>query len=222
MKQYVKILSIHHLTHDVLRIVGEKPDELSFQPGQAVDFSIHKEGWEEQIRPFTFTSLPEDNDVEFTIKTYPSHHGVTNELLALRAGDEVILQDVFGDILYKGEGIFLAGGAGVTPFIAILKHLEKEGKLGNNKLIFANKAKEDIILEEKFHQMLGENFINVLSNEKLEGYEHGHITPEILKKHMGSGTPYFYLCGPEGMMNAMEEQLSTLNIPPDRIVKENF
>ena len=48
--------------HDVLRIITEKPKTLDYQPGQAVDISIHKKGWEEELRPFTFTSLPEDSD----------------------------------------------------------------------------------------------------------------------------------------------------------------
>ena len=98
-------------------------------------------------RPFTFTCLPDDDYLEFTIKTYPSHKGVTNELLQLKQNDELILHDVFGAIAYKGEGVFIAGGAGVTPFISIFRFLRSKNEVGGNKLIFANKAKADIILE---------------------------------------------------------------------------
>ena len=122
----VKIISIAHLTHDVLKIVAERPASLNYIPGQAADVSINKPGWENELRPFTFTSLPEDEHIEFNIKTYPSHHGVTNELLQLKPGDELLVGDVFGDLAYKGEGVFIAGGAGVTPFIAILKQVEKK------------------------------------------------------------------------------------------------
>ncbi|MBS1764738.1 MAG: flavodoxin reductase [Bacteroidetes bacterium] len=222
MGHIVKIKSIEHLTHDVLRIAAEKPANLSYLPGQAADISINKPGWEKELRAFTFTSLPEDNFIEFSIKTYPSHHGVTNQLLQLHAGDELIVGDVFGDIHYKGEGIFIAGGAGVTPFIAILKHLEKNNQVGGSKLIFANKTKSDIILEEKFSKLLGKNFINVLSDEKLEGYEHGFITAELLKKHQGAEQKYFYLCGPPPMMEAIEKHLTTLGIAKEFIVREAF
>lgn len=87
-------------------------------PGQAVDISINKPGWEEKLRAFTFTSLPKDEYIEFTIKTYPTHEGVTQQLLLLNKEDEIIIHDVFGSITYKGEGIFVAGGAGITPFIS--------------------------------------------------------------------------------------------------------
>ncbi|HUH25013.1 MAG TPA: FAD-binding oxidoreductase, partial [Flavobacterium sp.] len=118
MEQIVKIISVEHLTHDVLRIVAEKPASLSYIVGQAVDVSFNKEGWKNELRAFTFTSLPNEEHIEFSIKTYPSHKGVTQQLLSANQGDELIIHDVFGAIHYKGEGIFIAGGAGVTPFIA--------------------------------------------------------------------------------------------------------
>src|ERR1051325_10044981 len=102
-KHVVKIKSIDHVTHDVLKIVTEKPGTYNFTPGQATDVSINREGWQNQTRPFTFTCLPDDDYLEFTIKTYPSHKGVTNELLQLKQNDELILHDVFGAIAYKGE-----------------------------------------------------------------------------------------------------------------------
>ena len=82
MEQYpVKIKSVEHVTHDVLRIQTEKPGQFNFRPGQATEISINKDEWLDERRPFTFTCLPENDFLEFTIKTYPSHNGVTNELL---------------------------------------------------------------------------------------------------------------------------------------------
>lgn len=218
----VKILDITHLTHDVVKVVAEKPTTLNYQPGQAIDISINKPNWEQELRAFTFTSLPDDGYIEFAIKTYPTHNGVTQQLLLLNKGDELLIHDVFGDITYKGEGVFIAGGAGVTPFIAILKQLEKENKIGNNKLIFANKTKADIILEDKFQQLLGDNFINILSDEEIANYEHGFISANLIKRHINEQTKYFYLCGPEPMMQAVEKQLSSLGIADSFIVKEAF
>lgn len=218
----LKIKSIGHLTHDVLEITTEKPSGISYVPGQAADISIGKPGWEQELRAFTFTSLPEDDHLAFTIKTYPSHQGVTEQLLSLIPGDELILHGVFGDIKYKGQGLFIAGGAGVTPFIAILKKLEKEHKIENNKLIFANKTKADIILGDRFHRLLGDNFVNILSEAKTEGYRHGHISADLIKEYMDDTTKYVYLCGPDPMMEAVEEQLTSLGVTGSAIVKEAF
>ena len=67
----VKIKSIEHLTHDVLKIVTEKPSMYSFTPGQATEISINKVSWRNELRPFTFTCLPDSDYLEFAIKTYP-------------------------------------------------------------------------------------------------------------------------------------------------------
>lgn len=216
----VKILTIGHITRDALQIFTEKPAGLEFRPGQAVDMSINKEGWENEIRPFTFTSLPDDDYLQFTIKTYPSRNGVTSELLKLHKNDELILRDVFGAIEYKGEGYFIAGGAGITPFISIFRYLKTKNAVGNNKLIFANKTRDDIILKYEFNFLLGKNFINILSDEEAEGYAYGFITESFLREHISDYNRYFYLCGPPPMMDGVERILSGLHVDEALIVKE--
>lgn len=223
MEQYVvKIKSIDNVTHDVLRIVTEKPQKYDFTPGQATEVSINKNGWQDEKRPFTFTCLPDDDYLEFTIKTYPSHKGVTNEMLLLKQNDELILHDVFGAIGYKDAGVFIAGGAGVTPFISIFRFLQSKNEVGGNKLIFANKKKADIILENEFEKLLGKNFINILSDEKANGYGHGYITEEFLKLNIANLNKTIYLCGPEPMMEAVEKHLSNLGVKSKSIIKEEF
>jgi len=221
MKQHlVKIKSIKHITHDVLQIVTEKPEEYNFSPGQATEVSINKPDWKGKKNPFTFTCLPENNYLEFSIKTYPAHKGVTNELLKLKKDDELILHDVFGAISYKGEGVFIAGGAGVTPFISIFRDLHAKNGIGNNKLIFANKTKADILLKQEFTDLLGKNFINILSDEKAEGYANGQITEEFLKTYVNDTTQNVYVCGPPPMMEAVKKQLSNLHISKKTITVE--
>src|SRR5688572_22651177 len=197
MDQYfVKIKVIQFITSDVLNIKTEKPLNYHFQPGQATDVSINKDGWKNESRPFTFTCLPDDDYLEFTIKTYPSHRGVTNKLLHLKPNDELILHDVFGSISYKGEGVFIAGGAGVTPFISIFRYLQSRNSVGTNKLIFANKTKADIILEQELTSILGDAFINILSDEPTEEYQHGFINEDFLKTNIDNFNQQFYVCGP--------------------------
>ena len=221
-EQIVKIRSLKKITHDVLLIVTEKPQGYKFEPGQATEVSINKSGWDKERRPFTFTCLPEDSNLELTIKTYPDHKGVTNELLQLKVNDELIIGESWGTISYKTEGVFIAGGAGVTPFISIFRFLQSKNKIGNNKLIFANKKKADIIHEEEFRTLLGQNFINILSDEELDGYAHGYINEKFLKENIEDTKKTIYLCGPEPMMNAVEKQLTNLGVGPGLMIKEKF
>ena len=223
MKQHsIKVILVEKATHDVLRIVTEKPQHYRFEPGQATDVAINKPGWDNEKRPFTFTCLPENNYLEFTIKTYPQHQGVTNELLKLKPGENLIIEDPWGTIGYKGEGVFIAGGAGITPFISIFRHLRSQNQIGNNKLIFANKTVADIINKTEFKEMLGQNFINILSEENTAKYAFGFINEDFLKKNISNLNGYIYLCGPDAMIDLIEKQLSNLQISKDLIVKEEF
>jgi ferredoxin-NADP reductase len=218
----VPLRTIEKVTHDVLRVITEKPQAYRFTPGQATDVSINKPGWQAEKRPFTFTCLPDQDYMEFTIKTYPSHNGVTNQMLQLKKGDELILHEVFGDISYKGEGIFIAGGAGVTPFISIFRDLQKKNAIANNKLIFANKTKADIILEAEFKNLLGENFINILSDEVLDEYANGFLSEDFLKPYIDHLKKYIYVCGPPPMMDAVETILANLRVDKACMIKEAF
>ena len=218
----VSIRSIAHVTHDVLRIVTTKPAGFNFVSGQANHISINKSAWLKEERPFTFTSLPTDDFLEFTIKIYPEHKGVTNELLHLKPKDELVLHDVFGTINYKGEGVFIAGGAGVTPFISIFRNLKAKQQIGNNKLVFANKTKADIILEKEFKVLLGDAFVNILSDEQIEGYHYGRITEAFLKANITNLNQQFYICGPPPMIEAVETQLLHLGVLKEHITKELF
>ncbi len=218
----VKVKSVNKITHDVLKIVTEKPAAYEFTPGQATEVSINKNGWKVHKNPFCITSLPENEYLEFTVKTYPAHKNVTKEMLHLQKDDEMIVHDVFGTIRYQGEGVFIAGGAGVTPFISILRWLASRSELGNNRLVFANKTKVDVILEQELRKMLGNHFINILSEEKVHGYAFGQITEEFITSVVPVESKYYYVCGPPAMMKSIEEQLTNLQIPATSIIKEEF
>lgn len=218
----VKIINAQNVTHNVKRFTLSKPENYIFTPGQATDIVINKPDWLKERRPFTFTGLNEWDHLEFTIKIYDDHEGVTNQLGKLKTGDQLILHDIWGAIHYKGEGVFIAGGAGVTPFIAIFRQLHKDGKLGNNQLIFSNKTSEDIILKDEFEQLLGNNFINTLTQEKTDQYDNKIINEEYLKEKIKNLNQYFYICGPDAMIEAISNDLQKMGVDKEKIVIEEF
>jgi ferredoxin-NADP reductase len=220
VQNIVKILSTEPVTHNVKRFRLEKPAGYTFNPGQATEVSINTPELKEERRPFTFTCLPEDDHLEFTIKIYSDHDGVTNALGKLKAGDELIVRDVWGAIEYKGPGVFIAGGAGVTPFIAIFRKLYKDGKVNGNKLIFSNKTSKDIILKDEFEKILGDNFINILTQEEDGNIQHGRINTDYLKKTIDNFQQHFYICGPDPFVHDITKALEDLGADTESVVFE--
>jgi ferredoxin-NADP reductase len=220
MEHVIKIKDVGRVTHDVRRFQCEKPAGYHFLPGQATEVSINKEDWRQEKRPFTFTSLNESPDLEFVIKIYDDHNGVTNALGKLKPGDELIVDDVWGAIQYKGPGYFIAGGAGITPFISILRQLNKENNLDGNKLFFSNKTDDDIILEQELTSMLGQNAIYTVTDQISKRHYNGFINDQFLKKHIEDFNKHFYLCGPPKMVSALQEGLTRLGASPEAVVFE--
>lgn len=216
----VKILDILSLTHDVKQFKTEKPKDYSFVPGQATEVAINKKGWQEEKRPFTFTSLPDADYLEFVIKSYRDHDGVTNKLDSLKVADELIIDEPWGAIQYKGKGVFLAGGAGITPFIGIFKYLQSINEVKGNRLFFANKTGKDVILESYFQKLLGTDFISLLDQEKIDGHEFGRIDMEFLKENVTDFSQNFYVCGPDPMVKGISQLLEQLGAEPDAITFE--
>lgn len=99
MEETVIIKSAEYIAHNVLQFITEKPRDYEFTPGQATELSIGRKEWKDEKRPFTFTSLPGDEFLEFTIKVYPSHKGVTAVLPGLVKGDSLIVRDAWGALL---------------------------------------------------------------------------------------------------------------------------
>ena len=220
MEQIVRILDIHNVTHNVKQFIIEKPDGFTFTPGQATELSINQPQWEGQRNPFTFTCLTDEHYLEFTIKIYSDHPGVTNQLGELQVGDELILREAWGAIEYKGPGYFIAGGAGITPFIAILRQLYKDGKLEDNILFFSNKTNDDIILADELKMMLGENARFTTTQQKGGKNDHRRIDEAFLKAEISDFTKHFYVCGPDPMVAGITETLTKLGANADTIVFE--
>lgn len=220
MEHMLKIISIAQVTHDVRCIRLEKPEGYQFIPGQATDVAINKEGWTDEKRPFTFTCLNEDPYLEFTIKCYSDRNGVTDQISKLAVGDALLLDDPWGAIEYKGEGYFIAGGAGITPFIAILRQLHKDGQVAGNKLFFSNKTPADIIYEEELKSILGDNAIFIVTDKSEDAYVHDYIDEAFLDVRVNNFDKQFYICGPDPMIKSISDILVGKGADPSAVIFE--
>ncbi|SDS29238.1 FAD-binding oxidoreductase [Gramella sp. MAR_2010_147] len=217
MEEIVKIKSVGNVTHDVKKFVVEKPLGYKFTPGHATEVSINKENWKDEKRPFTFTSLNEDDFLEFTIKIYPDHDGATEQLGKLKPGDELIVRDTWGAIEYKGPGYIIAGGAGITPYIAMLRDLNKKGKTEGMHLIFSNKTDKDIILKEELDSLLNKNTTYVITDQEDTKHTKAYLNEEFLKKEIKDLDKRFYVCGPPEMTEEISNILEKLGADTDAV-----
>lgn len=220
MAKKVRILHTEPITHNVRAYRVEKPEGYDFKPGQATEVSLDKDGWRDEKRPFTFTALEEWDDLQFTIKSYHDHDGVTHELWSMEPGDSLLIDDAWGTITYQGPGVFIAGGAGVTPFIAILRRLAADGKLDGHTLIASHKTEKDIILRDEFENMKGLTCIWTVTGQDGSELDRGKINKDFLERYVDDYSQKFYICGPDKMVEDIRADLKDLGADADGMTFE--
>ena len=214
----VKVIESNFINHDVKRFLVEKPEGFDFTPGQAVNLSINDPEWINELRPFTFTNQKETNNLEFIVKIYNKHKGVTNKLAGINKGDELILHNVFGAIHYEKPGIFIAAGTGITPFLAIFRDLYKKNKLRGNKLIFLNKTSLDIIAFNELNRMFKQDILHVLTREGVVGFKGKRIDRNFLIENIVDFSQHFYVCGPTNFVEDVRRILKDLGANSDSLI----
>lgn len=223
MSHTLTLQKIEPVTPDTHHLVFDKPEGFDFTPGQAVDLALDRDGWRDEKRPFTFVSLPQEKTLDFVIKSYPGHDGVTEQIGKLQPGDRVTIDDPWGVIKDEGPGTFIAGGAGVTPFIAVLRErLEANGTLEGCTLIFSNSTEKDIILRETFEGMKGLRCVFTVTDQDNASVETRRIDRDFLSDHVDPAQGTYYVCGPEPMIDDVVSALSSLGVEDERIVTEDL
>lgn len=216
----ITIRTIERLTPDVRRYRCDRPDGYTFEPGQATEVHLDRDGWRDEARPFTFTSLPDDDHLEFTIKSYPDHDGVTEQIGQLVEGDRLVIGDAWGAITDTGPGMFIAGGAGVTPFIAILRRREADGTLDGCHLVFSNATEDDIIMRSDFERMPGLRTTFVVTDHPGSELAADRLDKDALERLIDDVDQQFYVCGPPAMVDDISQALQDLGADPDGITFE--
>ncbi|SEW41695.1 hypothetical protein SAMN04488515_2867 [Cognatiyoonia koreensis] len=221
MTHTLTLQGIKPVTHDTYMLTFNRPEGFDFEAGQATNLAFDEKGWRDAERPFTMTSLPDQkNALEFVIKSYPEKDGVTDEIPNMNPGDQVIADDPFGAITDHGPGVFIAAGAGITPFIAILRAHAKKGAM-NCQLIYVNETDADIILKGEFDQMNGLETIYLVSDQDDTAHEKGKPDKETLSGIISDFDQTFYICGPGDMVDDVRNSLKELGAAEDKIITED-
>ena len=199
----VKILALENIAPTIKRFVVEKPLGFSFIPGHSVMIALPNAPHEKNSYSFTSTNV--DSYLEFIIKRYPALGSFTQKLHALKPGDSLLLAEMFGSTRYQGQGMFIAGGQGITPFLSMLRTLKQEHALAGNTLIHSVQTHADLVCEAELREMLGNSFFITLTREAREGYLHGRLTHEMLSSFKIPATKNFTILGPDEFVAEMKK-----------------
>jgi propane monooxygenase reductase subunit len=219
----------HDMRHLVLRLI--EPGEIKYFPGQYMDITIPDTG---AVRSFSManTSSRESGLLEFIIKIYPD--GQFSKFLAekLAEGDRLDLSGPFGVFtLREGENdlVFVGGGAGLAPILALLRTMAERGIQRKATFFYGARTKQDLCFEAELRELEEKlpnfQYVPALSEpadgEDWDG-ETGLIT-DVVRRHASDLTgAHAYVCGPPPMVEAALPLMSQLGVEEKRIYYDKF
>lgn len=225
--------SITPLTHDtrLFRFRLTDPSEITFKPGQFIQFRIPGAGEE---RAYSIASSPNSrNIIELIVRQVPGGLCTGYMFNKLKVGDEVFLTGPYGDFFLREDTdaplVCVAGGSGSAPIRAIVSYLREKGSKRQIISFYGGRTPKDIYFTEEYAELSKEmpNFIHIPAvSDSTDGDgwtgERGLIT-HVMARHL-KDIPHYeaYMCGPPIMIEKASEVLCQCGIDPNRIYYDKF
>lgn len=179
-------------------------------------------------RPYSICSSPKEalnGKYSIMIEDYPAGFVAPYLYNNIQIGDEFTISSPMGTFYYEPlrdekHVVALAGGSGVTPFISMAYAIRDEIEDFDLTLIYGSRTRDSIYFKDELDELLNVTnkvkIIHVLSDEKIDEYEYGFITSDLIKKYASDNYSVF-ACGPGSFYSFMKEDIKKLNLKKKQI-----
>ena len=208
-----------------------KADKLAyFRAGQYVSVKLQI-GGAVTARPYTLASSPRralEGAYEITVKRAADGFVSDYILDNWKVGTSVTLSGPEGPFSYEPmrdepEVVGLAGGSGITPFMAMARAIADGTEDFRLTLLYGSRTRADILYAEELAEICEATdkvkLVHVLSEEQAEGCEHGFLSAELIQKYAPRDYT-LYICGPRAMHDFLSHELPGLDLDEKHIRRE--
>ena len=219
-----------------------------FKPGQFLTFSLPVAGPDAAgrvVRCYSLSDTPDPDHYRITVKRAiappgkpDAPAGISSGWLHDQAQAGTILQvrAPSGQFVFdpdpKAPPVFIAGGIGITPILAMLKCALADRPDQPSHLFYGVRNGQDHAFKTVLSQLSKAHpgfDLHVLysdpSTEDVIGRDYdlqGFINLDLLKQTLPHGRHAFYLCGPDPMMKALIPALEAWGVDDADIHRESF
>jgi ferredoxin-NADP reductase len=203
--------------------------------GQHVDVRLTAEDGYQAQRSYSIASAPENGRVELLIERLDDGEVSPYLTEELRAGDGLELRGPIGgwfawDAREGGPLLLVAGGSGIAPLMAIIRHRQAAGNEVPVRLLFSSRSYEEVIFREELESLAaGDETLEITHTltrsapPGWQGYDR-RIDEEMLGEVAFSPDerPLALVCGPTPLVEAVATTLVGLGHEPARVKTERF
>ena len=204
-------------------------------PGQHVDIRLTAEDGYQAQRSYSIASPPEDELLAMTVERVENGEVSPYLIDDLRVGDHFELRGPIGGYFVwtarMGGPLYLvAGGSGIAPLMAMLRHRERANARVPALLLYSSRSLEDVIYREELDAMArrdrGLRVVGTLTRSQPQGWT-GHrrrIDKALLaeSRFAPDEGPKTFVCGPTPFVETAARLLVELGHDPLTIKTERF
>jgi ring-1,2-phenylacetyl-CoA epoxidase subunit PaaE len=228
-------------TRDAIAVTFDVPqplrDVFRFEPGQHLTLRTDIDG--EDVRRSYSICAPAGGPLRIAVKRTPGGLFSMWANDALRAGSTLDVMPPMGhfnvgaDAQASRHYLGVAAGSGITPLLSIVSTALVAEPRSRFTLVYGNRASSTVMFRDELAALKDRyldrfNLVHVLSREPQDiELLHGRIDRAKADALFERWVPvedidYAFICGPEGMMDAVRESLAAHGLPADRIRIERF
>jgi ferredoxin-NADP reductase len=206
------------------------------RPGQHVDVRLTAEDGYQVERSYSIASPPEQHH-QVTLTVERLDDGEVSPYLTeeLRVGDRLELRGPIGgyfvwDAAMGGPLLLIAGGSGIVPLMAMLRHRITVGSRVATRLLYSSRSLEEVIYRDELDRLVKSSkmleVVYTLTREHPPGWT-GYIRRidiEMLREVAWPTDryPLMFVCGPTPFVETAAASLVELGHEPARIKTERF
>jgi ferredoxin-NADP reductase len=212
----------------VRTLVLDVPGWPGHMAGQHVDVRLTAEDGYQAQRSYSIASAPEAPRVELTVEELPDGEVSPYLVEDAQPGDQFEVRGPIGGYFVwrardGGPLLLVAGGSGVVPLMAMIRHRAATGSDADARLLLSVKTRADIIYRAEL-EASGVALHFTLTREAPDGWTTGRID---LEKVRAAGpppaeAPHIYVCGPTPFVEEAARLLVAAGHEPGRIRTERF
>jgi ferredoxin-NADP reductase len=196
-------------------------DRIDHLPGQHYVVRLTAEDGYTAQRSYSVASAPGDPLVELFVERLDDGEVSTHLADVVEPGDELEVRGPIGGwFVWDGEtpALLIAGGFGVVPFVAMLRHARVTGRTDLLRIAVSTRTMDRLPYAD---ELAAASALIVLTREPHGIRPAGRLTaPELVPLWESGQTAY--VCGSESFAEAASQLLVGMGVPPDEIRVERF
>lgn len=234
--QLGKVIDIQVETAQAKSLVLALPDWIGHQAGQHIDVRLTAGDGYQAERSYSIASPPEETGhIALTVERLEDGEVSPYLVDELRVGDKLELRGPIGgyfvwEAQMGGPLLLVAGGSGIVPLMAMIRHRQRVGNQVATRLIYSSRNYEDIIYRDELDRLASEDrmleVVHTLTRTQPPGWTgyHRRIDAALLGESAwpSEQRPLAFICGPTSFVETAAAGLLSLGYEPARIKTERF